>query len=408
MKSRHYRNIICACSAVFVFINMGLVSTAFTVFYPYFCELRGFNNTQVQVITTIRNFFAVLSMQFAVRFYDKFDIRRGVALCLANTVAANLILCLTTSPLGTYLGVSMFGFSYGVGSMLPASILIRRWFPDHTGEALGIVAAGTGFSSFLLPFYAHFAVTRFGLSGAFAGEAVILAVLGTICILLIRNYPEKSGQDAAKAPVPETQPEEPPVKQAAGPVLSFSEDVRIRVFVFFTGVLCLSAAASLSMLERTTGHEMAMVSRLVSTFGIFLIIGKIGYGTLADKIGNFPSTVLLCTLNILAMFLCTLFQDASFGFMLVTMMITAVGFSLGTVGISIVASDFSTPESYPAVLKRWQSLYSFGGLLTGVVPGIIADVTGSYIPAYHIFFLIAVLSFILLIPIYARVLKARA
>ena len=430
MSAQRYRNVICMCCTLFVFINMGLISTAFTIYYPYIREIRGFSNTQVQVITTIRSIFAVISMQFAVRFYEKLDIRKGVAICLGISIIGYLILSMTASPAATYFAICLFGIAYGMGSMLPASILIRRWFSDHTGEALGIVAAGTGVSSFLLPFYTHFAVTRFGLSAAYAGEAVIVAVLGALCILLIRNYPEgwKEEHEPKKAPGSKPSqasaeddrekastapgqsasdtPMSSPKKQ--GPVLTGSEEIRIRIFAFFTGVLCLSAAASLSMLMRTTGHEMEMVSRLMSILGIALIIAKVGYGYLADKLGNFPSTVLRCILCIVAMFLCTQAQDAPFWLLAAAIICTAIGFSLGTVGLSIVAADFSSEETYPKVLKRWQSLYSFGGLTTGVIPGIIADITGSYIPAYHIFLIIAVLSFFLLVPIYARIRKKTA
>lgn len=45
------------------------------------------------------------------------------------------------------LGDMLAGVSYGLGAMLPASILMLRWFSSRRGTAIGICAAGTGISA---------------------------------------------------------------------------------------------------------------------------------------------------------------------------------------------------------------------------------------------------------------------
>jgi len=45
----------------------------------------------------------------------------------------------------------------------------------------------------------------------------------------------------------------------------------------------------------------------------------------------------------------------------------------------------STPERYSSTIRRFQSAYGAGCVLMSFVPGAIADLTGSYAPAYGLF-----------------------
>ena len=62
----------------------------------------------------------------------------------------------------------------------------------------------------------------------------------------------------------------------------------------------------------------------------------------------------------------------------------------------------SSPETYARTLRNLQFIYSVGGVISGTFPGILADVTGSYIPAYIGFLASAVLLPFFLIPLYNR------
>ena len=59
--------------------------------------------------------------------------------------------------------------------------------------------------------------------------------------------------------------------------------------------------------------------------------------------------------------------------------------SLNTVGVTIWAADLSTPERYGRTIRLFQSAYGAGCVLISFLPGAIADLTGSYAPAYGLF-----------------------
>ena len=67
-----------------------------------------------------------------------------------------------------------------------------------------------------------------------------------------------------------------------------------------------------------------------------------------------------------------------------------------------MAGDFCREGEVARELKTYQLTYVIGGLLTSAVPGILADITGSYIPGFALFFCASLLMLALLLPVYRR------
>ena len=67
-----------------------------------------------------------------------------------------------------------------------------------------------------------------------------------------------------------------------------------------------------------------------------------------------------------------------------SMLCMGLGLPISTVGFSSKAADLSTPGHYPSSMRSFQLWYMIGTFVTGPIPGIIADRTGSYVPFYYI------------------------
>ena len=395
MKRSRYRYVICFLGMLTVFVNMGLLSTAFSVYFPYIRELRGFTNTEVYLLTTTRFVVALLAMRISDVFYRRFDIRRGVAITFTIAAAGFAVLTAASSPMVSCFGTALFGISYGIGAMIPASILIRRWFPEQSGTAIGIASTGSGIANMLMPQFATFMVERYGLSAAFAVQGAMVVVLGALVTLLVRNYPDDAPAGSALAAAPARTGEgDAPAGSALAAAPAPAEQVRPGAMVILAmlmcGVVALTASSGLSMLFRTTGHDMEVVSRVMSFFGFVLIVGKILLGKSADRLGGRRSILLFSGILILSFVLLSMCEGRSFLYLCAASACYAVGASLATVGISITAADFSTEKTYPKALKDCQFFYALGGLLSSTSPGMIADLTGSYVPAYRVYFFLAV------------------
>ena len=405
--SSPYRKVICICGLLMVFINMGMLSTAFSVYFPYLREMRGFSNTQVSLLTTIRYISSLFVMAVSDRYYRVMGIKKGVAVTLLNSFCAYLMYAFASAHFMYHIASLMFGISYGLGAMIPASLLIRRWYPKDSGFPMGIAATGSGFAIMLLPQIARRTVEAYGLTASFLTVAVLIAVISIPTVLLTRNDPpgqENAGAAAGKHVEGKAEEEKRKTETGAAESSAAAENsggkssadhAAVRTAAAFqtgmlilamlmNGVVGLTASQAKSMLYRTTNHEMAVISMVFSLGGGILILSKILFGKMTDILGAKTTTVLFLSVLTFSFFLMTLTQDAPNSFLYMTEFLYNIGAPVSTVGISILAADFSTQATFPRVLKNCQVSYTFGGLISSIMPGAIADLTGSYIPAFRV------------------------
>jgi MFS family permease len=138
-------------------------------------------------------FLALLAVQVPVGIlFDKAGARLTVALLAMLAVAGSLLHALVGDGSGLALARFLIGLGHG-GSFMAAIFLVSRWFPRRrwttvlswvwAGSMLGIAAAGTPLA---------FAAERFGWRAAFAGLAVISAVVGLAFLVGVRDSPPGS------------------------------------------------------------------------------------------------------------------------------------------------------------------------------------------------------------------------
>ncbi len=131
-----------------LFVTCGLAFNVFSAAQPYVPGFQnGFTNTQTSLITTIRS-AAYLLGTFAIgRYYRRLGYRAGCALAAVLACVSFLLFAAAKSLAAYYFAGAVAGVSYALGSMVPASILMRRWFRAHSGLAIGICSAGTGLAT---------------------------------------------------------------------------------------------------------------------------------------------------------------------------------------------------------------------------------------------------------------------
>ena len=364
-----YRWGICACGLVTIFISIGLVSNVFSIYLPYIVQQNGFTNTQTGLLTTMRTVAALLSMLGADGYYRRFGLRRGLTLPFLATVAAYLLYGSTRTPAFYYGAAVLTGLGYGLGGIFPVALLIRAWFPKKAATAMSIAATGSGIASLLGPMTVTRWVNAYGLSGSFFREAWLILALAGMVLLLVRDGPPPLAPQAPKEQTP-------------------AQAVMVGVCALI-GTLGITAFSSLPLLYTTAGMPMETAAACLSPLGLFLMGGQLLYGRLADHAGHRAAALNASAAMAAGLALCCLANRAGPGLMLAALVLLGGGMALSTVAFSVFAADFSAPGQYAAVLKRYQAAYSVGGLLSGVVPGMLADATGSYVPVFAGFLLLS-------------------
>lgn len=169
---------------------------------------------------------------------------------------------------GYCVSAAIAGTAYGFGGMIPASILISRWFNEHRGLALGIVMASTGISTFVASPVITFMVEHLTLKSAFLIEAAFVFLAGIIVWVVLRSEPAclhtvPLGADNKDAPQ----------------VYARHTASRPLILAMAFGWLLLGAAANnlhshLSVLYQSVGFNSSQISTVISLFGISLAVGK--------------------------------------------------------------------------------------------------------------------------------------
>ena len=386
------------CSAA-LFVVMGLGVNAFTVYQPYLLELQHFTNAQGSWITTVRSLFGMLSMATADTLCRRLGLRRVIAAGLGCFVLSYGLFGAAQSFPACCFAAVFSGLAYGYGGMVPLTLVISRWFRDKRGFALGLMAASSGISTIVAPPLLTRAIEGAGLRLSFWGEGLFSLILALLAVLLIRDSPEELGPQPYSTGESPVQGKTIPVRQKDfTPVLWWAAVAA----AFFTGGPCGPGFSHLTVLYTAEGYDSGTVALMISCFGVVLMLSKVLYGSISDALGSRTANFFTFGTGIAGFALCCLAPLGSMPLNWVGLVCTALGMPLSSVSLSVWAGELSGGGDYDRLVKWLSTSYMVGALVTGPVPGMLADRFGSYVPAYALFAGCLVCSMILIQGVYVK------
>lgn len=396
----HYAWAVCLGGAVMLFCSIGLGSNLYSVYQPYIIAQNGFTNTQAAWITTTRSLFIVAGMFTAGPLCARWGIRSCSASALA-LLALSRFLFGAAESLPVYLGAAaVTGIAYGWAGMIPASLLINRWFQDRNALALGLATAGSGLATILFPGPVTWLIQSWGLTAAFWCEGTFVLLMALLFFLLVRDEPAQLG--LAPYCQGSTDPSSPaPCRPAPGGMTPACWGMYLAA-VFLIGAPTAIGIGNVGVLYRTEGFDPGTVAALVSCMGVALIVGKLLCGELADRLGGLLSTVFLYGIILLSYALFCLAPNHSRLTAFAAVIAFGMGMPVSNVSLSIWARDFLGDAGFAKGLQWSQTLYALGIVAFGPVPGLLADRTGGYVASYLLFLVMMALSALFTLLVYRR------
>lgn len=385
MKKLHYGWVICVTCTLLLFVTMGTVSNGFSVYLPYIMQERGLTHAQTSSLVTLRCLVAFLAMLVIGLYYRKVSLRLGTGLAACCAGLAFWLYSVAQSYGLFCVGAAVSGVSYGLGSMIPASILMNRWFYQHRALALSICASGSGIATIVLPPITTAMVEGLSMSVAFRIEGIAIFCLAAVIFLALRNDPAEKGL------LPCGQTEESPVQKTAAKTMGKGRAMGKDIWLFlgcaslFMGAVGNPGFSHLSVLYTSSGFDSSIVALLISGTGLMITVGKLLYGETTDHIGGCKSTLLFGGILLVGHLLCCLAFLQSLPLALVNVLCLGVGYPIATMGPSVWANDLADPARYAVVIRRLQVIYAGGALVFASIPGVLADYFGGYLPAYLLF-----------------------
>ena len=365
----------------------------FTVYQPYLLERFHLTNRQGSWITAV-GLFSLLSMLGADALCRQLGIRQTMTLGLGFFVVSYALFGAASAFPTLCACAALSGLAYGFGGMIPLTLALSHWFRDRRGLALGLAAGGSGLSTVLAPPLLEEAIQHLGLTAAFwlEGRGNLL----TLCaFLLVRDRPGAGSSPHASGGGTS-------VPAGTYPRLSRPLWWVVVAAAFLTGGPCGPGFSHLSVLYTSENYDSGTVALLMSLFGLVLMLSKVLYGSLSDTLGSRWANWSVYAVFLTGFSLCCLAPGGSIPLAFAAFVFTALGMPLSSVSLSVWAGDLSAGPDYDRLVKWLSSAYMLGSLLTGPMPGMLADRFGSYVPAYLLFLASLVCSMALIQGVYYK------
>lgn len=268
----------------------------------------------------------------------------------------------------------ILGFGIGAAYGCTTATTVK-WFPDKKGLAGGLTAAGFGSGALVFAPLARTLITNTGVLNTF--RILGIALLVVICLAsLLLSAPEKK----ASAQLSEND------KKASYMVKQPTFWMLWLVYIFgcVSGLMMIGHASMIAQehlaFDLTTATTIVMVVSLANTFG------RIGWGTVSDKIGRYLTVALM-------------FISSAIGLLLLYININSI---LGVVGIILIAASFGVfLGNFPGITaENWGSAFNgtnYGVMFTAygvasvVGPMMAASLKESSGGSYNMAFMIALI-----------------
>ena len=409
IMKQHYEKIITLCCFLFLFVNLGMPSTSFSVYQPYIVGLIG--DVNASFVLSVRTLCSLLVMLFVDRYYALLDVRRGVGIASALTVVGFAIFSFAQTAPVFFIGAAFAGFGYGLGGMVAMTLLISRWYKSGLGEAVGIATVGSGVAAIVLPFIASRLIEGVSLSAAFIVEAAIGAVVTVAIIALTRNRPSDLGLEpcdpAAAAGASES--EKPAGKKPGrrAPRIDRAPLPRFARLLFYfamaiVGAICTGGAVYFSVLMTTNGIDAIFAATMISLFGICLTVSKFVMGEMFDRIGTGKGSLIAFVVVVVGEVCACSMGLGVYGIAVAMVILLGFGMAIGSVGLSVWSLEMSDAHTGTKFIKNCNVGYAIGSFIMNTIPGPIKNITGTYVTSYEILLVLSIVAGIIVVGMYKR------
>ena len=378
------------------------VSIAYAIRYGYGMLLPGMlvsmdiTKTEAGIIYgTYFGAYTVFSPLLGV-LSDKYDSRLILTCFTALLASGAMLMAQATTVLQASFIFALAGIGHAA-CWVPVVSLVQQWVDDrHRGTALAIATMGSGIGiaawSILLPGI----VERLNWQAGWIYMGAFGFVVAGINFLLVRNpAPETAGKKVGEKSASTAKTAEMSYRQLLGSVPLWLVGcsymmIGFTVLVPFT-FLGVYAAEELHL-------PYATATGFFTLMAVAGMAGKLILGVLSDKWGRIQ-VMMLCGLFLgIGCWGIVNFEDLQIKICCTVL----VGFGFGAVWpvYAAAAIDFFPKSVAGSVIGLWTFFLGVGSILSPIVCGWSIDFSGSYTWAFNIGFVVAMISVVLLLPLF--------
>ena len=279
-----------------------------------------------------------------------------------------------------YLLGAIRGFSTGLFSIVPLTIIINGWFHKHHGLATSIVFGFSGLAGAICSPIFSSCIEKFGWNTGYIIEAGIILFLCLPAII----YPFEISA----------------TKEGLSP-LGYEDDVKVekklnknndRVYTTIALIcFCIFALINttvtgitqhLPSFAETMGYGILLGSSLLSSGMVGNVVSKLIIGTMSDKVGPVKSSITMIIMNTIGIILIIVSKEPRM--LIIGSFLFGFVYSVGAVGIPLLTKYLFGIDNYARIFPIISFLSNIGTALSLSIVGYIYDFTSSYKIAFFI------------------------
>jgi len=329
---------------------------------------------------------------------DRYNVRLLVTVFVAVLSAGAFLMAYPSS----IIQASFFFTLAGIGSTAcwaPVMALAQRWISDkHRGKTLAFVDCGSALGIIISSAAMPLIVSAYDWTAGWRSLGILGFIVAVMSFLMMR---EKQVEPSKLLNTVPGRPTREPISVTYKKLLGDGKFWLIGLaymLIGFSIMIPFTFLSTYATQELTLSYGAAV--RLVTVIGIGGIAGKVTMGPLSDKIGRIQ-VMMMCAVLIAVG---TLIMAYSQGMMLIVF--TAIfGLGYGALWSMYAASaaDYFSKESAGSIVGLWTFYLGIGLVTAPIIAGWIGDTTGTLSWAFVLAAVVAVLSFLLLVPVWRRV-----
>lgn len=380
---KHYHWVIVALVLLQQAVSGGFVN-ALSLFTIPVSESLEISRGLYSLTATARSTFGFLATLVSGGLLLRFGYRKAVVASLAVAAAALGILSTADSFAVCLLGFAVFGFSDAVCILVGPARIVNGWFHRHQGAVFGAVTACTGLGGSVMNLLLSGVIETSGWNSAFALSAVMMAVLGVLLLLLLRNHPRDMGlrpYGEGEAYIKKQEHEDH--------WIGYTRRQMLRSPAFYLMILgtFLSCLFSYSMFIVIVPHlcDQGLSAQSAATMQSILMLAlaavKVACGFLSDAIGA-KKVVLICLLATTADLVLLSFVNAPAA-ALPVVVLCAISLPLTSMIVPLLSKALFGYQDQAFCLGIFMGMISVANMVSGVIVNSVFDLTGSYIPAFQ-------------------------
>lgn len=383
---KHYHLVIAVLILVELAVYGGIMNNLVSLHLIPVTKELGITRGDFSLSMSARSLVSFASTFFSGVFFLKYGYRR-------MTPGALFLLALGFGLLGAsrnlgmlVLGAVLVGMGEGFCSTAAASRIVNTWFHKRQGLILGLVTASTGLGGSLFSMLLSEIIAASGWRWSYLLSAVLLAAVGVLLVLWVRNRPADmglrpfgEGSQHGKKPKKESRDHWPGYEARE---LYRKPTFYLMCLVVFLSCCCAYVAFTvITAYLQDIGMTVQEAARVQSVMMLALAAAKFICGALSDVLGAKTINLICMVCTALGLWMFT--QTQGMAMAMGSAVVFSVGLTLTTITVPLLSSSLFGYHAQGSIIGIFMALIPVASMITSPVVNSIYDRIGSYRPIFQ-------------------------